>query len=72
MFLDRFAPPEGPSRHQVALQERYEDAKYDYRKLKNLLEDELDDESQRVVLEEKLEDMYQTVQDLMLEMEELS
>lgn len=72
MFLDRFAPPEEPSRHYMGLQERYEDAKYDYRKLKNLLEDELDDESQRVYLEEKLLDMYYTVQDLMLELEELS
>jgi hypothetical protein len=53
-------------------QEQYEDARYDYRKLKNMLDNELDDESQRIVLEEKLMDMYMTVQDLLLELEELS
>ena len=72
MFVDRFYPPEEPSRYYMDLQERYSDAEYDYKKLKYMLEDELDDESQRVLLEEKLEEMYMTVQDLLLEMEELS
>lgn len=72
MFLDRFYPPEEPSRYLMGLQEKYEDARYDYNKLKNLLEDELEDESQRAYLEEKLLDMLYTVQDLMQEMEEAS
>jgi hypothetical protein len=72
MFVDRFYPPEEPSRYYMDKQEQYEDARYDYRKLKNMLDNELDDESQRTVLEEKLMDMYMTVQDLLLELEELS
>lgn len=72
MFLDRFYAPEEPSRYYMDKQEQYEDARYDYRKLKNMLDNELDDESQRVYLEEKLLDMYYTVQDLLLELEELS
>lgn len=72
MFLDRFYPPEGDDPYYMRKQEEYEDARYDYNKLKRLLEDELDDESQRAYLEEKLLDMYYTVQDLMLELEELS
>ena len=72
MFLDRFLPPEGDDPVYMRKQEEYYEAEMDYKDLKYKLEDELDDESQREALEEKLLDMYQTVQDLMLELEELS
>lgn len=72
MFLDRFLPPEGDDPVYMRKQEEYYEAEMDYKDLKYKLDDPELGEDERMVLEEKLLDMYQTVQDLMLELEELS
>ena len=72
MFLDRFLPPEGDDPVYMRKQEEYYEAEMDYKDLKYKLDDPDLGEDERLVLEEKLLDMYQTVYDLMLEMEELS
>ena len=68
----RFAPPDDPNPRYMDLQERESDLRWDYNALRNRLEDELEDESQRVVLEERLEYLRMMVQDIQAEMEELS
>lgn len=72
MFLDRFLPPEGDDPVYMRKQEEYYEAEMDYKDLKYKLDDPDLGEDERMVLEEKLLDMFQTVQDLMLELEELS
>lgn len=71
MFLDRFAPPEEPSRHLMDLQEKYEDAKWNYRNLGVLIED-LEDCEERELLVDRREALYFEMQDLLQEMEEAS
>jgi hypothetical protein len=65
----RFAPPEDPDPKYIDLQEKHSDLKWDYTALKHKLEDELDDETQREVLEERLLYLRMMVQDLEMEME---
>ena len=71
MFLDRFLPPEEPGRRYMALQERYEDARWNYRNL-GVIIDNLDDGDERDLLIDRREELYFEMEDLLREMEELS
>lgn len=67
----RFAPPDDfTAPRYERLQERYDDLKWDYDNLRYALEDELEDESKRAVLEERLLYLRMMVQDVEQEMEE--
>ena len=65
----RFAPPDDPDPRYMDLQEKETDLKWDYNALKHKLEDELEDEGQRLILEERLVYLRMMVQDIQMEME---
>lgn len=69
--MARFAPPDDfTAPRYERLQDRHDSLKWDYDALRFKLEDELEDESKRAVLEERLLYLRMMVQDIEQEMEE--